>query len=199
MALCPALACDHRGTKQELAGPLRILRDPAQLIQILLSRFWIALFQPLFVRDRLLLNKLGRYGSALKVVKVQERSDLPPSEDACHFRSQINGILNTAIQSHASDWIVDVGGVAGQQHAPFAEGRGYALMRHVQISMHDVVGARLWKNRCIRSWTPRSLMMAASSSDGSVVEHRSPQAGRPVGRNLEAIAPRARLGEIAAV
>src|SRR5262245_42819536 len=72
-------------------------------------------------------------------------------------------------------------------------------MRHVQVSMHDVVGARLWKE----SLYP--LLHAAVAHDGGIVlrrfgrEHRSPQAGRPVGRDLEAIAPRAGLGEIAAI
>src|SRR5262245_62415597 len=72
-------------------------------------------------------------------------------------------------------------------------------MRHVQVSMHDVVGARLWKE----SLYP--LLHAAVAHDGGIIfrrlgrEHRSPQAGRSVGRDLEAIAPRAGLGEIAAI
>src|SRR5262245_51506716 len=72
-------------------------------------------------------------------------------------------------------------------------------MRHVQVPVHDVIGARLWKE----SLYP--LLHATVAHDGGIIfrrlgrKHRSPQAGRPVGRDLEAIALCPGLGEIAAI
>ena len=66
-------------------------------------------------------------------------------------------------------------GVAGEQHAALAEGRRDALMRDIEIAMHDLVGLRRRKEllhprlhgRVAHQLAPR----AASDSVGNTVRH----------------------------
>src|SRR6266568_2170514 len=90
-------------------------------------------------------------------------------------------------------------GVAGKEHAAFAKGLGDALMRHIKIAMHDLVGLRRRKERLharLHASVAQYLLFALRRI-GRI--NRAPKRWRTVGRDLEAIAPGAGVGEIAAV
>ena len=147
----------------------------------------------------MLLHEFDRDGSALTAVEIEQFLRRAFENDLRQLFRQIGRILDAAVEAHAADRIVDVGGVAGQQHAAFAERLSDALVRHVKIAMHDVVGARRREKRL------NARLHAGVAHDvgfrllGAGGEHRAPQAGRTVGGHLEAVAPGAGVGEIAAV
>ena len=132
--------------------------------------------------------------------KVEQAVGAPLEQNARELVGQIDRVLDAAVQSHAADRIVDVGGVAGEQHAALAEGCGDTLMRHVEIAVDDLVGdAAPGRTSAAAPAPPSSLVRSSSACRRIGRENRAPQAGRAVGRNLEAIAPCAGVGEIAAV
>src|SRR5437762_10889942 len=90
-------------------------------------------------------------------------------------------------------------GVAGKEHAAFAKRLGDALMRHVKIAMHDLKGLWRWKKRLharLHAGIAQYVLLALRRI-GRI--DRAPKSRRAVRRNLEAIAPGAGVGEIAAV
>src|ERR1700752_3968064 len=90
-------------------------------------------------------------------------------------------------------------GVAGEQHAALAERLGDALMRHIEITMDDFIRLRRRKKRLharLHAGIAQYVLFALRRV-GRV--DRAPKSGRTVGGDLEAIAPRARIGEIAAI
>src|SRR5690348_8333985 len=90
-------------------------------------------------------------------------------------------------------------GIAGEQHAAFAESLGDALMRHVKIAMDNLVRLRRRKERLdarLHAGVAQNLLFALRRV-GRI--DRAPQSRWPICRDLEAIAPRAWVGEIAAV
>src|SRR5262245_11016005 len=92
-----------------------------------------------------------------------------------------------------------MGRIACQQHTTFSESRCYALMGHVKISMNDFQWTRFWKESlhlCLNAGVAhkRSIVLF-----GLRRKHCSPQAGRPVSGDLEAVTPGAWLGEIATI
>src|SRR5262249_4048065 len=90
-------------------------------------------------------------------------------------------------------------GIAGKEHTSLAECRSNALMRHVEIAMYDLVSARRGEKRLdarLDAGIAQYVLFAlrrVGRIDGA------PQSRRAVGGNLEAIAPRAGVGEIAAI
>ena len=72
-----SLACDHRGTKQELASPLRIFCNPTELVEIFFPYFGITLLKPLLILDRLLLNKFYGHGTTLEAVEIKRAIGVP--------------------------------------------------------------------------------------------------------------------------
>ena len=83
--------------------------------------------------------KLGRHRSPLPAVEIEQIVGRVIIDHARQLLGQIGGILDAAVQAHTADRVVDVGGIARQQHAAFAEGFRHALMRHVKIAMNDLV------------------------------------------------------------
>src|SRR5215472_10221095 len=90
-------------------------------------------------------------------------------------------------------------GVAGKEHAALAERFGDALVRHIKIAMDDLVSLRRRKKRLhARLYAGiAQYVLFALRRIGRI--DRAPKPWRAVGGNLEAIAPRARVGEITAV
>ena len=52
--------------------------------------------------------------------------------------------MDAAVHAHAADRIVDVGAVAGEQHAAFVEGRGDALVHGIERVIGNFVFAALF-------------------------------------------------------
>jgi hypothetical protein len=81
---------------------------------------------------------------------------------------------------------------------PIAERRGDALMRHIEVAMHDLV--RLGRRE---EFLHQRLYRLLARQVGVRLrrigrKHGAPQARRSVSRHLEAVAPGARVGEVAA-
>src|SRR6516225_5422166 len=90
-------------------------------------------------------------------------------------------------------------GVAGKEHAALAERFGDTLVRHIKIAMDDLVSLRRRKKRLharLHAGVAQYILFALCRV-GWI--DRAPKSRRTVGRDLEAIAPRAGIGEIAAV
>jgi hypothetical protein len=86
--------------------------------------------------------------------------------------------------------------VAGKEHTAFAKRLGDPLMRHIKIAMHDLVGLWRWKKRLharLHAGVAQYVLFALRRI-GRI--DRAPKSRRAVGRDLEAIAPGARVGEI---
>src|SRR5262249_6908493 len=89
--------------------------------------------------------------------------------------------------------------VASEQHAVLAERLGDALVRHIEIAMDDLVRLRRRKKRLHAH--PHAgvaqYILFALRRIGRI--DRAPKPRRAVGGDLETIAPRAGVGEIAAI
>src|SRR5690606_42035234 len=64
--------------------------------------------------------------------------------------AEICGILQAAVEAERADRIVDVGRVAGQQHAALAEGVGNALVHPIGRSIGDLVALRALDRKSTR-------------------------------------------------
>src|SRR3984957_14759459 len=104
--------------------------------------------------------------------------------------------MDTAVHAHAADRIVDVGAVAGEQHAAFVEGRGDALVHGVERVIGNFVIAALLVD---------ALQAALDAGHaqrrfvGLLFRHRkhaAPDAGRAFAFDLEQIDPLVGVGEI---
>ena len=166
MAAGAALAGDHRRAQQELPRPLGIGRHGAQIVEIALARFRLARLQALLVGDRLLLHELDRHGAALEAVEIEQALGR-----ARHYLeqlvAQIGRVLDAAVEAHAADRIVDMGGVAGEQHAALAEARRHPLVGDVEIAVDDFVGARRREISLHARLDPGVAHDLSSFSDGS--------------------------------
>ena len=84
-------------------------------------------------------------GSTSQKLKDRLKADVEQSvgraieDDARELVGQVGAILQSAIQSHAADRIVDMRAVAGEHDAALAEGRGDPLVGDVEIAMHDLI------------------------------------------------------------
>jgi len=90
-------------------------------------------------------------------------------------------------------------GVAGKEYAALAECFGDTLVRHIKIAMDDLVSLRRRKKRLhtrLHAGITQYILFALRRV-GWI--DRAPKSRWAVGRDLEAIAPRAGIGEIAAV
>ena len=83
---------------------------------------------------------------------------------------------------------------------PLRKGLRDALMHGVELAVHDLVGVGLGKERLHlalhRLVRKRSSASPLSGSDG---QHDAPQAGRAVGRHLEAVGPFLGVRQVVAV
>ena len=141
------LAREHRRAQQELPGARRVRGGLPQFGEIAPARFRVARLQALLVGDRLLLHEFDRDGAALAAVEIEQFVRRPLENNLRKLFRQIGRVLDAAVEAHAADRIVDVGGIAGQQHPPFTKGLRHALVRHVEIAMHDVVRPRRREKR----------------------------------------------------
>ena len=68
-------------------------------------------------------------------------TDFKPNEDVIQFDHSLFANF-AAVQSHASNRIVDVCGITGQQYASLAEGCRYTLVGDIEVAVNNLVGLR---------------------------------------------------------
>src|SRR4029078_7945319 len=61
-------------------------------------------------------------------------------QDASQLVGEVEGVMNAAVQAHAADRTVDVGGVAGQHDAALAEFFRDALVHRIKVAAADFEG-----------------------------------------------------------
>ena len=77
------------------------------------------------------------------LLAVEQADVLPLLDDGQQFLRQVKGIVHTAVHAHAAQRIVDVGRVAGQQHAAPTELFGHPLVHLVKGAVDGLVGLGL--------------------------------------------------------
>ena len=65
------------------------------------------------------------------------------ADDAAEQAGQLDRVVDAEVEAEPAERIVDVGGVAGEEHAALAEARRDALVDVVEIAVDDVVGPSL--------------------------------------------------------
>lgn len=78
-----------------------------------------------------LLDELERHPPALKGVGIQQRLGIAALRNGSKRGSQGMRVVDAAVHSHPAGRIVDVGGVAGQDHPPAPERVGHAPVHGV--------------------------------------------------------------------
>ena len=136
-------AFDQRGLAH--IGPVRgrIGDGAAELLEILRARRRVLLFHPLLVGDGLLLHELDVERTAVQVVFVENVLGRLAADDAAEQVAQLDRIVDAEVQAEPAERVVDVRGVAREEHAAFAEACRHALMHVVEIAVDDVVGSVL--------------------------------------------------------
>src|SRR5665213_162603 len=71
---------------------------------------------------------------------------------ACELVAEIDGIVDAAVEAEAAERIVQMGGVAGEQHAAEMERAGDALVHAIGTFVADVVRAWLLEQRAPFDW-----------------------------------------------
>ena len=106
-----------------------VLRRAPQLVQMLPAHIRVLLLQRLLVLNGLRLDVVDLGLAALARVAVEHAGRSAAEPHVGQFLGEIDGVVDTAVHAHAADRIVDVGAVAGEQHAAFVEGRGDTIFR----------------------------------------------------------------------
>ena len=107
-------------------------------VERFLPRRRIALADDLLVAVGLLLHRLDRDGAPLPVVAV-EQAVVGAGPDRLELVGQIEGVLDAAVHAHAAERIVDMGGVAGEQHAAVPEALRHPLVHGIDRAVRDLV------------------------------------------------------------
>src|SRR6202042_3624590 len=100
-------------------------------------------FQRLLILDGLRLDIIDLGLAALARVAVEHAVLGAAEPHVGEFFGQVDRIWGAAVHAHAADRVVDVGAVAGEQHAAFVEGRGDALVHGIERVIGDFVFAAL--------------------------------------------------------
>ena len=114
------------------------------------------------------------------------------------FREAV-GVVDAEIQPHAAERVVDVRGVAREQHAPGAVALGHALMHRVEIGVYDPGAAAL------RHEAGEPVRCATEVEQGCFVlgrigrEHAAPQPAAVRPGHLEGGRPLDRVHRVVAV
>ena len=111
---------------------------PAQLVVVALAHRRVALLQQPLVADGLRLGVLDRHVPPLPFVAVELVVIRLAVQDAGQLVGEVEGVVHAAVQPHAADRAVDVGGVAGEHRAAGAEFFRHALMHRVEVAAADL-------------------------------------------------------------
>ena len=90
-----------------------------------------------------------------QVIEIKQPIGFSLQENFAQLVRKIYGVLNSAVQSHAADWIVDMRGIPGKENPAFTKRRGDTLMRHVEVAMNDLVWTRVGKETLQPVLNPR--------------------------------------------
>ena len=125
-----------------LARPDRIGGNRHQFLKPRPLHSGIAFFHGLLVADRHGLHLLDGGGAALPRIKVEQSFRLAMPMTA-ELVAKIDGIMDAAVEAEAAERIVQMGGVAGEQHAAGTESGCHALMHPVSALVANLIGAGL--------------------------------------------------------
>src|SRR5580692_10075517 len=156
----------------------------------------VLLLQRLLVLNGLRLHVIDLGLAALARIAVEHACLGTAEPNVGQFLGEIDRVVDAAVHAHAADRVVDVGAVAGEQHAAFVEGRGDALVHGIERVIGNFVFAALLMD---------ALQAALDAGHaqrrlvGLLFRHReyaAPDAGRAFAFDLEQVDPLVRVGEI---
>ncbi len=93
------------------------------------------------VRDGVLLHELHAHLPPLAVVEREQFAGIATGMDADQLVRKVPRIVDPAIHAHAAERVVDVRGIAREQHAAAVVGARDALVHAVERAVHELVGA----------------------------------------------------------
>ena len=100
----------------------------------------IAFFQALLVGNRLLLNVFDVLRAAAPLIAIEQCRVGTLQSDLVQRVDQFNCIMDPAIEAEATNGIVHVGTVTGQECTPATKLCCHALMHVVDVAVNDRVG-----------------------------------------------------------
>ena len=126
-------------------------------------------------------------GRRWQVVFVENAVGRLAADDAAEQAAQLDRIVDAEVQAQPAERIVDVRGVAGEEHAALAEARRDALMHVVEIAVDDVVGAVLGQESLQARSVASGFISSSSVCSGRVddsTRHSGPRSS-PLTLNSE--------------
>jgi len=173
----PPLTRDHRGAQQELTGARGIRRNGAQPVEIALAHFRIAASSRFLFSIDCSCTNSTRPSAADGHRRRGVCRALHQETMRANLSARLTASWITAVEPHAADRVVDVGRVAGEQHAALAEGRGDALVRRVEIAVERPRKAAVrGKISAARPAPPHRWSVSSSDCAESVGNTVRPQA-----------------------
>src|SRR5439155_2289908 len=118
---CVPQAVEQCSAPHIAPGSFGIVCGSAEFIEIGLADRRIALFHKSLVGDGLRLDVGHRGVAALTVVEIEQILLGLPFYDSCELVRQIDAVVDAAIHAHATDRVVDMSGIPGEQHAALPE------------------------------------------------------------------------------
>src|ERR1700730_6503450 len=123
----------------------------------------IAFFKLLLVPNGLRLDVVDRHRSALAIVQAQKLVMSLLMIGHAELLSQINRVVNTAVHSHSTDGIIQVGRVTDEQQTAFPKPLGNPLMNAIDREIANLVGTVLGKKplqRALDAVSPQYIFVA---------------------------------------
>src|SRR5882762_3885908 len=96
---CPAHAFDQRSAHEELPVEAGVGDRAAQLVEIVLTYFRIALLEPLLVRDGLLLHELDVDRPPAALVAVEKILARLPAREKVQGFGELHRVVDAAVQA----------------------------------------------------------------------------------------------------
>src|SRR3984893_5713071 len=121
----------HRGSIDMPARELGVARDVDELREPLALDSWIGLLQRALVADRHFLHLFDRYGTALARIDVEHVVRCFAAPHPAELFAKIDRVMNAAVETKAAERIVEVRGVATEQHVADPERVGDALVHAI--------------------------------------------------------------------
>src|SRR5262245_22888247 len=115
----------------------------AEQVKLTGQRAFVLFLEPLLVGDSLLLNVFDVDRATVLLVTVECRCRSCVPYDRREQTRELDRIMEPTVETQAAKWIVDVGGVAGEEGAAFAKAGGDPLVNPIEIAMHHRVGPAL--------------------------------------------------------
>jgi len=149
----------------------------------------------LLVLDRLRLHVVDLRLAALAGVAVEHPMFGAPEPDIGELVGKVHRVMDAAVHAHAADGIVDMGAVAGEQHAALVEGGGDPLMHGIERVIRDLVFAALGVDAlqaALDAFHAQRLLVGFVGRDR---HDAAPDSGRTVAFDLEQVEPFIGIGK----